>query len=118
VLLRWGMLGLALGLTVGLTGCASAPWTATDKALLGFTVACHAVDYAQTEWGVENGYTEMNPLMGDAPSDGRILGTKLAMQALIVGAADYSENRAVSLGLALVPCVAAVAHNYSLGARP
>lgn len=116
-MLRRGLAGV-LGLAVGLTGCASAPWSPTDRALLGFTVACHAVDYAQTAWGVENGYTEMNPLMGDAPSDGRILATKLVTQALVVGAADHSRNRTLTLGLALVPCVAAVAHNYSLGVRP
>lgn len=112
----WGA-GVTI-LAVGLTGCASAPWSPADKAMLGFNVACHAMDYRQTEWAMENGYTEVNPLMGDSPSDESLLATKLATQVLIYGAANTSKNRAVTLGLALVPCVAAVAHNYSEGARP
>lgn len=91
-----------------------------DKAMLGFNVACHAVDYRQTEWAMENGYTEINPVMGESPSDDRLLGTKLATQALIYGAAHTSraENRALMLGVALLPCVAGVVHNYNEGARP
>lgn len=102
-----------------LAGCApTQPWTRTAKAMLGVNIACNTADYAQTEWAMEHGYTEVNPLLGDSPSDGRILATKVATQALIYRLADGTDNRTLTLALALAPCIAAVAHNWSEGARP
>jgi hypothetical protein len=112
---RWGfVLGACL-----LAGCApTKPWTRSAKAMLGLNVACNTLDYAQTDWAMEHGYTEGNPVLGESPSDGRILATKVATQALIYRLADGTENRTLTLALALAPCLAVVAHNYSEGARP
>lgn len=82
--------------------------------------ACHTVDYLQTETAMDQGgYYEMNPLLGDHPSDERLLITK----GVVLGAHWLLANvlpeslRMPAMVVELVPCVAAVAHNHSEGIR-
>lgn len=104
-----------------LTGCATGPlasWSRTDQALFAVNLGCHGVDYWQTEWALENGYEEGNPLLGSHPSDEKLLAGKAVAGALAWWAGRDDEKRTASLIALTVPCLAIVAHNYSEGARP
>lgn len=103
---------------VATSGCSS--WAPRDRALGAFAVGCHAVDLYQTEWALENGFRERNPLLDDHPSDAELVGFKLA--ALGAGSWLFNkidpEARTPLLVVATLPCVFVVIHNHREGARP
>lgn len=102
----------------GLTGCFQ-NWPKRDIALYSFNFACNAYDAYQTERAVENGYKELNPVLGESPSDERLIGIKVLGETVVYYLADsMEETRVLVLTLATVPCVYAVVHNYSEGSRP
>ena len=110
------------GLFLLCAGCASHPfagWSQRDKALFATNLTCNAVDAWQTSWAMgEDGFKEGNPLLGDDPSEKKIIGFKLVGAGVTYWAASDPENRTYALMLMTVPCIAVLAHNYSEGARP
>lgn len=79
---------LLAALVAGLTGCISAQHA--KYALIAETSAVTACDLGQTLWMAHDGrwdrdLTEMNPLLGDRPSDGRIIAMNLS--AVLLNAA-------------------------------
>lgn len=96
------------------------PWQPRDKALLAANFGCHAWDYRQTEWALEQGgFREGNPLMGDSPSDEKLAAQKAVAMAVVYGWGHFeTEHRTAALAALLVPCLAVIGHNYSEGARP
>lgn len=107
---------LALALT-GLSGCAG--WSNRDMTMMAANVACHATDFQQTRWALDHGYLEANPLLGHEPSTGKMLGVKTVGIFLIwdIGEAAGPDERFNWLTAAMVPCSAAIIHNYAIGAR-
>ena len=102
-----------------LSGCST--WHPREQRAFAFSVACRTVDMVQTDWAMERGYREINPLMGERPSDGKLM----AFTAGMVGATwwlaesfDNSDDRVIAILLATAPCVYAVVHNYNEGVRP
>lgn len=74
------------------------PWTEQEKLLGATALTLHAVDVAQTSYGIRNGFHEMNPLMGRHPHE-----DKLAAFFVLSSLATYyyldnnPEHRTVSL---------------------
>ena len=66
------MKNLALLLIISLSGCASKPFTAREKLLLGAMVAAQAADAHTTQRYIELGGTELNPILGKRPDAGNI----------------------------------------------
>lgn len=53
-----------------ISGCvANDTWTVKEKKLETTFMVLHTIDTLQTEWALENGYREVNPILGDHPSD-------------------------------------------------
>jgi hypothetical protein len=93
-------------------------WATTDKVLLGTYITLSAVDAAQTHWALRHGYHEENPLLGNDPSDARIIGTKVVSGLLIGSLAEVCEPcRRTVLIIANVVEISVVAHNVKIGVR-
>lgn len=101
-----------------LAGCSA--WQPAEQRAFAFAATCHAVDLMQTDWALENGFKEANPILGENPSDNELMAFKAAALGVTWWVAENAapEDRWKAVLLATVPCVAAVAHNYSEGARP
>ena len=102
------------------SGCSTLQWARQDQALFAVNLGCHAWDYAQTSWAMDRGgFTEANPLLGESPSDERLLVFKSAVAGASWWMADQAgDKRTTSLITLTATCLAVVAHNYSEGARP
>lgn len=108
-----------LALLAGLAGCSI--WHPPEQRAFAFAVACHTYDLLQTDWALEHGYTEMNPLLGESPSDSTLILHKAAVLGATWAIAEQFPNSAdrwKAILLSTIPCVIAVGHNYSEGARP
>lgn len=111
-----------LVLLAPLAGCSGgrawvADWKRSDQWQMGYQVACQAIDWRQTEWGLANGYREGNPLIGDGSDT--IGAVKLGAVAFAYVAGEgCGPYRTFCLATVNVLCTAAVVHNYSEGARP
>lgn len=108
-----------------LTGCQTLSnplaWSSEDQALFTVNLACHAWDYRQTEWALEqNGrYYEGNPLVGKSPGDERLAATKVAAGVVTYAWGTYeTKHRTEVLSVLTLLCAGVIAHNYSEGARP
>jgi len=56
-----------------LTGCSHLdPWTKTDKILEGSYLTLHCVDWLQTRSADWTEFEEKNPILGEAPSKGKV----------------------------------------------
>lgn len=111
---------LGASLAVALSGCASfQAWQPIDRDLLGVLVACQAVDYMQTENGLDTGeYEESNPIIGSHPSDATLLAFKAAVTTGMWWIADASgdtKTRTAALVIPLLFCAGTVGHNISVG---
>jgi hypothetical protein len=95
-------------------------WHPPEQRAFAFAATCHAVDLVQTDWALEHGYREMNPLLGDHPSDNRLIAHKAAVMVATWGIAEQfsGEDRWKAILVTTIPCIIAVGHNYSEGARP
>ena len=72
-----------------LTGCATRPWTTQEKVLLGASCLATAADTYTTLDMLDNGNWEINPMMGEHPSDSQVIITMAATQTLIIVLAHY-----------------------------
>lgn len=104
---------------LAITGCST--WRAPEQRAFAFSVACRSYDMVQTDWALEHGYRETNPLLGDHPSDNKLMaytaGT-LGATYLFADRFKTSEDRVIAILLATAPCVYAVVHNHQEGVRP
>lgn len=98
---------------------ASDPWTKQDiYRELTYSLIV-AVDIEQTKSAVSEGYREMNPVLGVAPSNARInesAGTGLLVHVLI---SNYlsSENRPKFQNISIVFHLGVISRNHMVGAR-
>ncbi len=101
-----------------LSGCST--WGPKEQRAFAFSAACHTYDLIQTDWAMEHGYREMNPLVGEHPSDNTLIVTKAATLVAMWGITELIDQpqRWKVLLLATVPCLWAVHHNYEEGVRP
>lgn len=111
-------LWLVTGLAFALQGCSA--WYPKEQRAFAFAAVCHAYDLVQTDWALEHGYREMNPLLGDSPSDNQLMAHKAAVMGLTwaIGEGFEGDDRWKAIMLSTIPCVIAVGHNHSEGARP
>lgn len=109
---------MLLACALAVSGCSV--WGPKEQRAFAFSAACHVTDLMQTDWALEHGYREMNPLYGDRPSDNQLVAGKAAALAATWWVAEQYEgdDRWKVIALATVPCLAVVAHNYREGARP
>ena len=83
-----------------LVGCASRPWTKEEKFLLGVSCLATVADMTTTIQMLDNGNWEMNPIMGKHPSDGQVVITMAATQAIVIVLAHYWDDfRSWMLGI-------------------
>jgi hypothetical protein len=104
---------VALALATLVTGGCVSTWSPRDKTLAASYLAAQVVDYGQTNYALENGYSEANPLLGSSPSSGKILAYKGVASALAFWLADRFPSvrtRILSIGLGLQAGV--VGSNY------
>lgn len=101
-----------------LSGCSI--WHPPEQRAFAFSAMCHSYDALQTDWAMEHGYVERNPLLGKHPSDNALVGAKAAAIGLTWWAAEQfdTRDRWKVILLTTVPCVAAVIHNHQEGVRP
>jgi hypothetical protein len=82
-------------LVVYLSGCATnpKPWTNTEKALAVASILATGADAYTTTRMLDNPNNwEVNPIMGKHPSDGRVIATMAATQALFLVVCHYWED--------------------------
>lgn len=105
-------------LCVTLSGCSI--WHPAEQRAFAFSMACHTYDVMQTDWAMEHGYVETNPLLGKHPSDNELVAAKAAALGLTWWAAEqfHGDDRWKVIVLTTLPCVAAVVHNHQEGVRP
>jgi len=96
-------------------------WDTTDKALFAGFVALQAIDAAQTRYTSRHPdqYVERGVLMGDQPSDARILAVKSSLVGLVYwGVRDMdADSRQLLLVVMDVLSVSVVGHNYFVGVK-
>ena len=111
-------LALTLACALTLAGCSA--WGPKEQRAFAFSAACHTVDLMQTDWALEHGFVEKNPALGESPSDNKLIAHKAAVMVATWGIAEQftGDDRWKAIALATLPCLIAVGHNYSEGARP
>ena len=70
------------------TACATPrPWTKEEKVSAGYFCLAHFADYYTTNQMLDNGHSEMNPALGDYPSNSKttVYFSLTAIGALIIG---------------------------------
>lgn len=106
-----------IALVVLLAGCST--WQPPEQRAFAVAVVCQTVDLMQTDWALENGYYEANPILGAEPTDNELIAFKAAALGATWAVGEFNPaHRWEAIGIATLPCLAAVAHNYSEGARP
>lgn len=74
------------------------PWTDQEKLLGATALTLHAMDIAQTSYGMRQGYRELNPLIGSHPHEDKLAAIFLASA---IGAYwfldEVQEHRKVTL---------------------
>ena len=74
------------------------PWSEEEKKLAAVAMTLHAVDFAQTSYGIRQGYRELNPVIGSHPHEDRLAAFFVASA---IGAYlfmdEFEEHRKVSL---------------------
>lgn len=101
-----------------LGGCST--WGPKEQRAFAFSAVCHTVDLVQTDWALEHGYRELNPILGSHPSDNKLVAHKAAVMGLTwaIGERFEGDDRWKAIMISTIPCVLAVAHNYREGVRP
>ena len=99
-------------------GCSA--WGPKEQRAFAVNAVCNAYDMVQTDWALEHGYEEKNPLLGGHPSDNELMAHKTAVMAATWAVAESFEgdNRWKAIAAMTIPCILVVAHNHSEGARP
>ena len=100
-----------------LTGCATnpRPWTKTEKGLLVSSIFASAADCYTTERMLDRGFTEINPVLGPHPTDGKTVRYFIGTKTLEIIVAHYWEDaRPWILGGATAVYGSAAIHNDSL----
>jgi len=92
------IIALLLCCLMNTTFAQSRPWTEEEKRLAAVALTLHAVDFAQTSYGIRQGFHEKNPLIGSHPHEDRLA---LMMVTSAIGAYlfldEFDEKRKVSL---------------------
>lgn len=66
------IIALWLCLLMSASQAQSRPWTDEEKLLGATALTLHAIDTAQTSYGMKHGYRELNPILGSHPSDDKL----------------------------------------------
>lgn len=61
------------------SGCATAPWTRTEKILAGVSIAASGWNIYETQAAIDRGAEEINPLIEWSPGWGMVLTEALAL---------------------------------------
>jgi len=108
---------LILVLVMGCAHYQRDPWTKTDLALaLASTVAAAADAYTTTRFLNNSHNYEMNPAMGQRPTDTQVIATMAAFQAVVLGASYFmpKEWRRILLGSKTIANTTLTIHNTTL----
>lgn len=118
------MMKLIILLIIILTclSCTTTPvkWTKTEKAKEAAWLILHAVDYKQTQYAMEEGgFKELNPLLGEHPSEGRLNTFALLGAVLHFVTTHYIEKeyRAIWQNITIGTKAAVVGWNFHVGAK-
>lgn len=101
------------------SGCST--WQPAEQRAFAFAATCQAVDLMQTDDALESGgFVEGNPIIGKRPSDNQLIAFKTAAIVATWSLAEWVEPEArwKAIMVSTIPCLIAVGHNYSAGARP
>jgi len=104
-------------LLIFLPGCSAlqpnTSYATTDKVLYASMVGCQAWDYSSTTRGLDAGAKELNPILGENPSDGQILALKGAVVVVSTLIANKTEGmvRKSVLGIGAIAGCGAAIHN-------
>jgi len=92
-------------------------WSTRDYALEIAKGVVHAIDWRQTRWATQNGYEEMNPVIGRHPSTERVDAYFLGTQILHPIITHYlpSRWRPIWQSFSLGFNCATVGHNIRVG---
>ena len=117
--MRASVLSLALVGLCLLVGCATLPkarpWTRGEKILLVASILAAGADYYTTERFLDRGYSEMNPLIGDHPTDTELTIKGFGCYGLCLLIAHYlPDERLGLLSLYSVTNTAFAIHNSQL----
>ena len=100
-----------------MTGCIHVrPWTPQEKALLGASWVAAGADYSTTRNALENPNNyEINPIMGEHPSDTGLVTYMLSSQIIATGLAHFfPKYRKMLLGGKTVVNTACAINNSQL----
>jgi len=101
--------------------CSScATWSKGDKIREATWLVLHAVDYKQTQYAMErpDEFKELNPLLGDHPSEGRLNTFAIVGGLFHILVTDYfEENRTLWQNITIGLKIVCVANNYYVGAK-
>ena len=102
-------------IAIFLAGCATArPWTTEEKVLLGASILASIADTYTTFEGLDNGARELNPIMGEYPSKGKVVVVMGIGQIVSIVLAHYWESaRSWILGMKTGANAACTFHNLS-----
>jgi len=109
---------LIILLSIFLTGCAT--WSKGDKIREATWMVLHVVDYKQTQYAMErpDEFKELNPLLGDHPSEGRLNTFAVAGGLFHILVTNYlEEHRTVWQNITIGMKIVVVANNYYVGAK-
>ena len=114
--MRASVLSLVLVPLCLLVGCASLPevrpWTRGEKILLVASILAAGADYWTTERGLDQGGREINPFIGEHPTDIELTLRGWGYYGVILLGAHYCpELRKVILGGATAWCIGATKYD-------
>jgi len=100
------------------TSCAT--WSKGDKIREATWMVLHVVDYKQTQYAMDrpDEFKELNPLLGEHPSEGRLNTLAIVGGLFHILVTDYlEENRTLWQNITIGLKVVCVVNNYYVGAR-
>lgn len=96
------------------------PYDTAEKVLLGTAVGGQVWDYTSTRSGLDAGCIETNPILGEHPSDGALIASKVLVSCMAWLGANAMPNhleRKAFLGVISIIGIAAGAHNSQVDCR-
>lgn len=91
-------------------------WTKKEQSLYAANILVAYIDHKQTNYGLDNGYSEKNPLYGNRHPDKSIAINALAYGAVYWAVGHYAEDETTTYLLGgLLSRTAVVVHNDSIG---
>lgn len=92
--------------------CSCATWSKTDKALLTASWLASGADYYTTTKILDNGGYEMNPLIGEHPSNEKLMMYMISSQVIVTLVAHFfPKYRKVLLGGKTIVNTGCAIHN-------